>query len=325
MKKCVNTMVASTIVFFPGGFVNTIATAAPSGFTLPAQGLHLNVQPPINSHHLNAHPVIPHPAGHVQLLIPHTYTYIATTKSKARKQGAVSTGSVHWTCKGNRCTTRTAWARPTVQTCKTLARSVGPIQSYGKRGAMLNATDMRSCNAGIMVAKSKRKRKSNTPFNFNSNLAIKAPMVRPRTFARPPVRGGFAPSPGNRRVLSASPPAGGGFAPAIKIAPAIRNHGNTPANLLSHRSGGGFAPDTVRTSQLVLVGKPQVPDTVSTERLVLVGKPQAPDTVRTSQLVLVGKPQVPDTVRTGQLVLVGKPQVPDTVRTGQLILVGKRH
>ena len=88
MKKYVNTMVASAIVLFPGGFVSAIATAAPPGFTPPAQGLHLNVQPPINSHQLNAHPVIPRPAGHVQLLIPPTYTYTAITKSKASRQDA---------------------------------------------------------------------------------------------------------------------------------------------------------------------------------------------------------------------------------------------
>ncbi len=53
-----------------------------------------------------------------------------------------------------------------------------------------------------------------------------------------------------------------------------------------------------------------------------------PDTVRTGQLILVGKPQAPDTVRTGTLALVGKPQAqaaPDTVPTGKIILVGKKR
>jgi len=99
------------------------------------------------------------------------------------------------------------------------------------------------------------------------------------------------------------------------------------------------APDSVRTGQLVLIGKGAstrpAPDSVRTGQLVLIGKGAstrpAPDTVRTGQLVLIGKGAstrpAPDSVRTGQLVLIGKGAsarpAPDTVRTGQLVLIGK--
>ena len=80
-----------------------------------------------------------------------------------------------------------------------------------------------------------------------------------------------------------------------------------------------------RARRVVVHVASPVPDTVRTSPLVLIGKPQAPDTIRTPPLVLVGKPQVPDMVRTAPLVLVGKAPVPDTIRTRPLNLVGKRR
>jgi len=301
VKGIVNSVVVCAIFIFSSAAV----ISGPSN--IPPQGMKFT--PHVAQPVLKTRPVTDRSVGHAQRSTPHMFLYTATTKNKSRRQGVVSSGGVRWNCKNRRCTTSASWGKPTVQTCKMLAQTVGVIQSYGKHGAVLNAIDMRSCNAGIMVAKSKRKAK--TASVFNSNLATKAPVVTPRTFARPPVRGGFAPLPGNRHVLSASPQLSGmgkpkiasrsspekplprqggfaglpheqriikrltdmqnkkereleratndvrclskksgkeisgkqhhgGFAPAIKVPPAIRNHGNAPANLLRRRSGGGF-------------------------------------------------------------------------------------
>ena len=338
------------------------ATAmAGSPYAIPASGTQF--KPHVANPSLTQNPVVNRSVGHARQPVHSVRKYTATTKVGVRRQGVVSAGGASWNCRGNRCTTKTAWTRPTVQSCKALASAVGAIQSYGRRGAGLNAGELLSCNAGIAVARSKRKAK--TASAFNSNLATKAP-----------VRGSFAPPQGNRRVLNASPPAGGGFAPAIKVPPSIRNHGKAPANLLRHRSGGGFSPraplvsvnpgnaegnllknrggsraatgmdgkslltsheDSSRSHALSSHDNQNSDQpTINTGPLTLVGARSTPYTVRTGPLVLsnvaphanaqvaAGSSQGV-VINTGPLTLVGARSTPYTVRTGPLILTGEPH
>ncbi len=280
-------------------FISTIASAmflfssapamagSPYNLTMPATGLTFKPRV-VRPARLRFKPRLVRPVPETKSviirpvrIIPPSFPYTAMAKSRARRQGVVFVGGARWNCTGNRCTTNAVWTRPTVQTCQALARSVGAIQSYGKRGAGLNAGEIRLCNAGIVVTRSGRKPR----LVFNRGLGARTPVLAPRlpgiptgaasrgfralpAPVMPRVRSGFAPvfptgfvnrgkTKGNHlkiwpggsfvaratgRLVPGMPlPGRGGFASALRGFPATRNFGNAMGNLPKNRTGGGFA------------------------------------------------------------------------------------
>lgn len=80
---------------------------------------------------------------------PTTYTYTAQTSAPVRRSGDIVAGTVAWSCEGTTCTTRGSWPRPGIPACHALALEIGPIQSYGRPGVMLQAPGLTLCNAGV--------------------------------------------------------------------------------------------------------------------------------------------------------------------------------
>jgi len=246
IKITVNSAIACALFLYS----STMAVAgSPYNLNIPAPGSQF--RPHAANPSLRQKPVINRSLGHVQRPAVSIRKYIAITNSRARRQGAVSAGGVQWQCKGNRCTTKAAWARPTVQTCKVLAGAVGAIQSYRTRGAGLIARDIRSCNAGIIIARAHKMPKA---VSINHGLAARAPTIAPHSPVRdiaglpykplvthaPPARGGFAPKAGNRNVLRVPPRRQGGFAPKQ-----ASNDGSPPrSSSPKPHTGGGFAPSS---------------------------------------------------------------------------------
>ncbi|WP_020674988.1 CC_3452 family protein [Geopsychrobacter electrodiphilus] len=84
---------------------------------------------------------------------PLVHDYVAVTSHRSHQQGKVNVFGTLWICSDARCTTSASWARPTVEACNALARSVGAIHSYGGRGVSLNKKDINRCNANISMRK----------------------------------------------------------------------------------------------------------------------------------------------------------------------------
>ncbi len=280
-------VIASAMFLFSSA---TAIAGPPYNLTIPATGLKfrprvaqpagLQFNPRLARPAPKTKPVLSRP---VRIIVP-AFPYTAMTQSRARRQGVVSAGGARWNCTGNRCATNAAWKRPTVQACKALARSVGPIRSYGKRGADLNESDIRLCNAGIITARPGRKP---GPV-FNRGLAAGMPVFAPRLPGRPagaasgrsrtppaPTRprvrgrfapglptafvnrgktardhpgirsgGGFAPQATGRLVPGTPLPGRGGFAPSLRVPPATNNLHQLTRKRPVNRTGGGFAPRT---------------------------------------------------------------------------------
>jgi hypothetical protein len=77
------------------------------------------------------------------------YQYVARTEAPALRQGAVTAGPLTWQCQGSACSIGGPWPAPGVAACAALAREIGRIRAYGRQGAMLNAQQLTTCNAGI--------------------------------------------------------------------------------------------------------------------------------------------------------------------------------
>jgi len=280
--NAIMSVTASAMFLFSG----TAALAgSPYNLAVPAPGLKFKphvAQPVVKVKPANRHPVlttqpmIRRSLNKRQRLTVVSFPYTAITQSRARRQGKISAGGANWSCKGNRCTTKAAWVRPTAQACKALAHAVGAIKSFSKRGASLNTMDIRSCNAGIAVAKSKKK----IGTAFNPGLATGAPIFTPNQLVRPQAHGSFAPPKGKRHVLSA-PSSGGGFAPAAKIPPAIQSPGmaignqfNTPVLMQHPVTQGGFAPKQTSRGGFPSFYRATLQHTAKTHGIVLLQSSQ---------------------------------------------------
>jgi hypothetical protein len=79
------------------------------------------------------------------------YTYTADTDQPVARKGAVMAGALQWDCQERRCTIAGFWPSLGAKSCQALARSVGPIKSFGRPGAELDATQLRECNATPVV------------------------------------------------------------------------------------------------------------------------------------------------------------------------------
>lgn len=86
-----------------------------------------------------------------------SYYYVAKTSKKVRKQGKVNASGIKWICKKNRCTTKGPWTKPSVTACKSLAKQVGPIRSFGRSGHYLSKKYLRQCNQKISSSRKKKK------------------------------------------------------------------------------------------------------------------------------------------------------------------------
>ncbi|VAW77639.1 hypothetical protein MNBD_GAMMA14-466 [hydrothermal vent metagenome] len=143
---------------------------------------------------------------------------------------------------------------------------------------------------------------------------VPVPVPVPATVTPPPLKvqeKGLRNSRASRPVLPSVPvPPPGSETPAAPVANQRTNVFGGKGRFLPPLNPVFRVPDSVRTGQLSLIGKPP--------------PPQVPDIVRTSQLILTGKPQVPDTVNTGQLSQISRTQIPDIVPTGPLILKGEK-
>lgn len=98
------------------------------------------------------------------------FTYTAHTVGPVSRSGAVTAGTLTWSCSGSDCTIRGPWLAPGVPACASLAAQVGPIASYGRPGAMLTPAQLTQCNAGAPVVQ----------FNPNLNRPIQRPLPAPR-------------------------------------------------------------------------------------------------------------------------------------------------
>ncbi len=78
------------------------------------------------------------------------YRYVVKTLKRVRRQGKVNASGIIWNCKKKRCTTKGPWPKPSVTACRKLARLVGPIRSYGRRGHYLSANYIRQCNQKLV-------------------------------------------------------------------------------------------------------------------------------------------------------------------------------
>ena len=212
---------------------STIAMAgSPYNLTLPPPGAR--GMPHVANPSLRQRPVISRSMGHAQQTAASIQLYTAITKSRARRQGIVSAGRVRWNCRSNHCTAKAAWARPTVQVCKSLAHSVGAIKSFGKRRAGLNTGELRSCNAGIAVAKINKR----TQTLSNRGVVTNALLLTPHL----PVRGVPISRSGGVHLSSPQTPGHGGFTPKPRASPATGNLGKAGGSQFNNRVGGGFAP-----------------------------------------------------------------------------------
>jgi len=234
IKITVNSAIACALFLCSG----TMAVAgSPYNLKIPAPGTQF--KPHVANPSLKQNPVVNRSIGHARQPVHSVRKYTATTKARARRQGVVSAGGASWNCRGNRCTTKTAWTRPTVQTCKALASAVGAIQSYGTRGAGLVARDIRSCNTGIMVAKRVKKPKK----SFNHGMAAKAPVLPiPPTRHALPKQGGFRGGVNSRASLGRPALARGGSVTRQGVLPKQGNLNRATGNRFADRASGGFAP-----------------------------------------------------------------------------------
>lgn len=74
------------------------------------------------------------------------YTYVAVTEDTVRKEGTVQVGTLIWLCYGKRCTIHGSLDEQGVAACRALAREVGPIESYGRPGRVLESAELACCN-----------------------------------------------------------------------------------------------------------------------------------------------------------------------------------
>ncbi len=80
-----------------------------------------------------------------------SHTYTAETEKPAQKKGAVTAGALKWECLESRCTIIGPWPSLGVGSCQALARAVGPIKSFGRPGAQLDAAELGQCNTRDVV------------------------------------------------------------------------------------------------------------------------------------------------------------------------------
>jgi hypothetical protein len=175
------------------------------------------------------------------------FTYTAQLNADALATGQVDAGGIVWQCSGRTCTVTGPWSAPGVPACVALAARVGAIASYGRPGAVLNATQLAQCNA----------------------------QVRPRITLDPSVI--RAPSP--RVIVPSNPGATPSNPTAAPSASGVSVRTATMTVTGTGALGGGFSAVTVRTNTMTLTGTGALapgefaPVTVRTQTMTLTGAP----------------------------------------------------
>lgn len=91
------------------------------------------------------------PPVRAPLTMGFSYTAVPAKPPSART-GKVLAGGISWTCGKSACTASGPWLQPSVGACAGLAREIGPIGSYGRKGAFLTAAQLQECNRNIRPA-----------------------------------------------------------------------------------------------------------------------------------------------------------------------------
>lgn len=120
-----------------------------------------------------------------QFAAPKGTTYTAVTRKPATRQGLVKVSGANWSCRGNQCTVRSTWSRPTANECKSLARAVGIIQRFGTKRRLLNSNELKSCNQGIAVNKDRRIGFINSKNKQTTRTFGKKPVKDPNRISTP--------------------------------------------------------------------------------------------------------------------------------------------
>ena len=79
------------------------------------------------------------------LSVAFSYTAVPAKPPSART-GKVLASGINWTCDKSACTASGPWLQPSVGACAALAREIGPIGSYGRKGAYLTPAQLEQCN-----------------------------------------------------------------------------------------------------------------------------------------------------------------------------------
>lgn len=196
---------------------------------------------------------------------PATYEYTAQTRVRARRQGAVTAGSLTWQCRDTRCTIRGSWTAPSVAACRTLAQQVGEITSYGRTGGELTVAQLQQCNLASVIPGADEARR-------------RIPPVTPRA-------AGPQPDPPGRASAHTSPIRISPAAPARQSAPPTNTGGPdiAPAGGLQQRAPEGQLAAGNRISHKdlsgpTIIGAPLVtareitgPNFIGEERQVIPG------------------------------------------------------
>lgn len=76
------------------------------------------------------------------------YDYMAVTVTDLH-DGPVRVGQQVWHCRGRHCMVSGPWETPRVRDCRRLARLIGRIAYFGRRGDHLSDAQLRRCNARL--------------------------------------------------------------------------------------------------------------------------------------------------------------------------------
>jgi hypothetical protein len=175
-------------------------------------------------------------------------SFTAQTTAPAKRQGVVQVPAGAWTCQGTSCSRTGPENLLSVDACKTLAKEVGAIHSFGYPGKGLSAAELAKCNEGQVAS---------TAPPAPSAPAPPAPGT-PSTPSAPPAPGGAAGaerpfSPISVRTASiqytGGPPATTIFKPLSVTTSALRYQGGTAT------ASPPFAPITLRTDTISYTGR----------------------------------------------------------------------
>ncbi len=107
--------------------------------------------------------------GRIVKEVPAQYHYVALPTNRFSKVGQIKTGALVWNCALKQCSIKGPWKTPGVGACKSLAKSVGHIKSYGHQSAKLNRQQLAQCNAGLKLMAGRLN--ETPPIKLNRQLA----------------------------------------------------------------------------------------------------------------------------------------------------------
>lgn len=162
------------------------ATALTMALVMPARSAQ--APPPI------LRPAIPMQMPPFRTPLVGTYAYVAIPMSAPpARLGTVQAGGIAWTCDKAACRTTGPWPQPGVAACAALAKEIGPIRSYGRKGVELTPDQLNQCNRSATAAST-----TTTEEAPPKGLAPKPPEEAPAP--PPPAEAAAAPAPSGVRI-----------------------------------------------------------------------------------------------------------------------------